>query len=137
MVGGREEPAGENLSVHMHSHMSLQVLSVKEKTWQGAFEQAGRCRKTLRKGMPPWEAKPRWCDCARSRHPQTAPFCPAPFPPSIPRPSATEDVVPLAAATPRHKASLLQSTRRWEDKVVPNGKRPKLTYFYHLSFKKI
>lgn len=33
MVGGREEPAGENLAVHMHSHMSLQVLSVKEKTW--------------------------------------------------------------------------------------------------------
>lgn len=38
----------------------------------------------LRRGMSPWEAKPRWCDRTHSSHLQTAPFCPPPFPPSTP-----------------------------------------------------
>lgn len=60
------------------------------------------------------------------------------MPPSfVPGLSATENVTPLAAVTWLHKGDLLQSWRRQEGKVVPNSKRPKLTYFYHLSFKKI
>lgn len=55
----------------------------------------------------------------------------------IPGPSTAEDVIPQASATWLCKVALLQSTRKREGKVVPNSKRPKLTYFYHLSFKKI
>lgn len=52
VVGGREELAEENPAAHMHSHMLLQVLSVKEGNVVGALWQAGSCIKMLKSWMP-------------------------------------------------------------------------------------
>lgn len=143
VVGGREELAEENPAAHMHSHMLLQVLSVKEGNVVGGTLASWELHKDVKeqdahvgiqaKGMllhvltPPTNS-------TFSMHPVDLGVMSPLF---VPGPSATEDVIPLAAVTWLHKVALLQSLRRQEGKVVPNSKRPKLTYFYHLSFKKI
>lgn len=52
VVRGREGLAEDNLAAHMHSHMLLQVLSVKEGSMVGGIWQAGSCMKMLKRGMP-------------------------------------------------------------------------------------
>lgn len=140
--------SGENLAVHMHSHMLLQVLSVKETTWKGTLQQARSCRKMLRRGIgnPSQDSGTAPIHAICKQHPSAHFWSLQPplsmYPmgvmsPLNPGPSSTEDTGPWAAATWLRKADPLQSLRKQEGKVLSNSKRSKLMSFCHLSFKNI